>query len=439
MKKLKCAVLGYGGRGEAYCEYALTRPEELEVIAAIDLNPYKLQLVKEKYGVKDENLFLSLDDFIAKKVECDFVINATMDQVHYETSMKLLNAGYNMLLEKPVTANPQELLDIRNLAKEKGLTVLVCHVLRYTPFYRKIKEIIDSGEIGKIMTMELNEHIWHGHFVNAFVRGKWNNEKECTSGLLLAKCCHDTDLFCWLNNATKPVEVASFGNRSFFCEANAPKGSSNYCYNCPVKDQCIFDAYKFELKLDCIPAYSWASFNKPFDEITEEEKIEFLKTDKFGQCVYKTDMDIVDKQSVTVNFANGSVATHMMTGGATKAGRKINIVCEFGEIEGDLEASKIVYRKFNKDAVNYKYIDDEHMYTDTIIYTNAEVQVENTADKGHYGGDYYIMKDLVRLIAGEQASSSSTTIEDSIDGHFVVYAAEKSRKEKKVVALTEIK
>ena len=438
MKKLKCAVLGYGGRGVAYAEYALVKPEELEIVAVIDVNPYKLQLAKETFNVKDENLFLSLDDFIANKFECDFVINATMDQVHYETSIKLLNAGYNMLLEKPVTANPKELLEIKNLAKEKGLTVLVCHVLRYTPFYRKIKEIIDSGEIGKIMTMEVNEHIWHGHFVNAFVRGKWNNEKECTSGLLLAKCCHDTDLLCWLNNVTKPVEVASFGNRSFFCPENAPKGSTEYCYNCPVKDDCIFDAYKFELKLDCIPAYTWANFNKAYEDITEEEKIKFLKNDRFGKCVYKTDMDIVDKQSVCINFANGSVATHMMTGGATKAGRKINIVCEFGEIEGDLEASRIIYRKFNKDAVNYKFINDEQMYTDTIINTNTEISVENTADKGHYGGDYYIMKDLVRLLNGELTSKSSTTIEDSIDGHFVVYAAEKSRKEKKVVALSEI-
>ncbi|MBQ8426972.1 MAG: Gfo/Idh/MocA family oxidoreductase [Clostridia bacterium] len=438
MKKLKCAVLGYGGRGEAYSEYALIRPDELQVTAVIDVNPFALNMAKEKFNLKDENLYLSLDEFIAKRVECDFVINATMDELHYSTSIKLLNAGYNMLLEKPVTANPEELMHITNLAKEKNLTVLICHVLRYTPFYRKVKEIIDSGEIGKIISMEINEHIWHGHFVNAFVRGKWNNEKACGSGLLLAKCCHDTDLLCWLNNATRPKEVASFGNRSFYCPENAPKNSTENCYDCPAKDECLFDAYKFELKLDCCPRYTYCALNKPLDEITEEEKIEYLKTSKFGRCVYKTDMDIVDKQTVSVNFENGSVATHMMTGGATKAGRKLHIVCEYGEIEGDLEASRIVYRKFNKDAINYKYIDDEHMYTDTVINTNSEINVENTAEKGHYGGDYYIMKDLVRLLNGEKVSASSTTINDSIDGHYVVYAAEKSRKERRIVSISEI-
>ena len=132
----------------------------------------------------------------------------------------------NILLEKPVTANPKELLDIKNKAEEKGLKVVVCHVLRYTPFYSTIKNIIDSGKIGKIVSMQLNEHVWYGHFVNAYVRGKWNNEEACGSGLLLAKCCHDTDLICWLNNIPEPVAVSSFGSKAFFTEENAPEGSA---------------------------------------------------------------------------------------------------------------------------------------------------------------------------------------------------------------------
>ena len=144
MRKLKCAVLGYGGRGESYSEYALIQSNELEVVAVIDINPFILKTAKERFNLKDENLFLSLDEFLAKKVDCDFVINSTMDEIHYSTTMQLLNAGYNILLEKPVTANPKELKDIATLAEEKGLKVLVCHVLRYTPFYRKVKEMKKS-------------------------------------------------------------------------------------------------------------------------------------------------------------------------------------------------------------------------------------------------------------------------------------------------------
>lgn len=433
MKKIQAIILGYGDRSYWYSEYAFDEPNELEIVGVIDVNEFKLSRAKERFNLTDERLFNSLDEFLAKKVKCDVVINGTMDQMHYETSIKLLNAKYNILLEKPITGNPKELLEIEKLAKQNNCKVVVCHVLRYTPYFKKVKEMIDSGELGKIINMELNEHVWHGHFVNAYVRGKWRNEQECGSGFLLAKCCHDTDLMCWLNNITKPVEVASFGKRAFFCEENAPEGATNYCYTCPAKEKCMFNAYKFELEMDCCPQYTWIRIDKPVDQITREEKIEYLKHDDFGKCVFKNDMDIVDRQSVMVNFANGSTATLNMVGGASKAGRHMHIVCEYGEIEGFLEEGTFIVRRFNKDATTRKYIDDQHMYSDEIIDINKLVQRESTASSGHNGGDYGIMHDLVRFLNGEEVSISTTVISDSVNSHLIVYAAEKARKENVVV------
>lgn len=251
MKRLKAVILGYGDRSDKYAEYSLVNPDELSIIAVIDIADYKLKLAKSKFNLPDDMLFSSLDDFLKKNIKCDVVINGTMDKLHYETSIKLLNNKYNLLLEKPVTPNKKELLSIRDTAKKNGCKVVVCHVLRYTPFYSKIKELIDSNEIGKIVDMQLNEHVWYGHFVNAFVRGKWNSVKECGSGLILQKCCHDTDLMCWLNNITRPTEVSSFGQKVFFDKDNAPKNSTLYCYNCPNQKECMFDAYKFELIIIC--------------------------------------------------------------------------------------------------------------------------------------------------------------------------------------------
>ena len=439
MKTIKCAILGFGGRGRGYANY-LKNEENVEFVGIIDPNSYVLQDAKEMLDLSDDKLFLTLDDFLAKKPACDFIYNATMDPLHYETSKKILNAGYNMLLEKPITPNVEELLEIQRLAEKQGCTVLVCHCLRYTPFYRKIKQIIDSGEIGKVMNLQLNEHVWHGHFVNAFVRGKWRNEEECGSGLLLQKCCHDTDLICWLNNKTQPTDVASFGSRSFYTPANAPEGSADYCYDCPKKDECIFDAYKFELKLDCCPRYTYptSAFPKPLTEVSEEEKREYLKTSVFGKCVYKTDMDIVDKQSVIVNFADGSTASLNVVGGASKAGRHIHVICEYGEILGYTGEGKIVYRKFNKEAVNEKYRGDAYMYTDTEIVPMME-EMESAVDIGHYGGDFFLVKDLLKLLRGEETSVSLTKLDDSVNSHLVVYAAEKSRLEKKIVSVDEFR
>jgi hypothetical protein len=355
-----------------------------------------------------------------------------MDEMHYETAMKLIEAGYNLVLEKPITGNLTELLDIERSAKEKGVKILVCHVLRYTPFYRSIKEIIDSGKIGKVINMQLNEHVWYGHFVNSYVRGKWRSEKACGSGLLLAKCCHDTDLICWLNNISEPKMVSSFGSKSFFTEKNAPEGATQYCYECPNKENCMFNAYKFQIEKDFIPFYTWADLNKPLDEITLDEKVEFLKKDVYGQCVYKTDMDIVDRQCVSVEFENGSIATLNMIGGTSKAGRHIHVICEYGEIVGYVEESKIILRVFDQNEV--KYIEE-------VIDCSKEYQRDDRDNSvaGHYGGDYFLMKVAVRYFNGISESVSVTKIEDSLNGHYICYAAEISRKERKTLSLDELK
>ena len=359
--------------------------------------------------------------------------------MHYETTVALIEAGYNILLEKPVTGSPRELLDIERRAKEKGVRIFVCHVLRYTPFYKKIKELLNAGNIGKIIGIEMNEHVWHGHFVNAYVRGKWRKEEECGSGFLLAKCCHDTDLMCWLNNSTTPEKVSSFGSRSFYCPENAPKGSAEYCYNCPVKDSCLFDAMKFELIMDCCPQYTWLDTGKAIDEMTVEEKTDYLKHSEFGKCVYKTDMDIVDRQCVSVEFANGSIGTLNMIGGASKAGRHIHIVCEYGEILGYLESGEVIYREFNKSVSESKYINDDMTHIDTVIDVNKEVVKGTVSFGGHSGGDYGIMHDVVNYFKGNMSSLSLTPIDDSVAGHFVVYAAEESRINNKTVKVDEYK
>lgn len=433
MKQITCAILGYGDRSSRYAEYAVSAPNELSIVAVIDPNPLKRVQAGEKFTLPENCRFESLDDFLAAGVECDVVINGTMDQIHYETTMKLLASGYHILLEKPITANAEELLDIRRLAKEKGCKVVVCHVLRYTPFYASIKNILDSGELGEIVNLQMNEHVWYGHFVNSYVRGKWRSEKECGSGLLLAKCCHDTDLMCWLNNATVPTEVSSFGAKAYFTEKNAPVGATKYCYECPHNGSCMFDAYKFQIEKDFIPFYTWSGINKPLDEITIEEKTEFLKTDVYGQCVFQTDMDIVDRQCVSVNFANGSIGTLNMIGGTSKAGRHLHIICTRGEIVGYIEENKYVVRTFDENEIAYK---------ERVVDFNAvnDLGDGDNSVAGHYGGDYYIMKDLVRFLNGEKTSSSTTVIDDSVNGHLVCYAAERSRTEKRVVELkTEFK
>lgn len=428
MKKLKAVVLGVGNRGTIYGDYANLEPEELEIVALIDNSKFKLKEGQKVLHVKDDMCFLSIDEFISAHVECDFVINATMDQLHYETSMKLLNAGYNLLLEKPIVENEKKLKNIILAARKNDCKICVCHVLRYTNFYMKVKEIIESGEIGTINSMQFNEHVWIVHFVNSYVRGKWRNEKECNSPFLLAKSCHDMDLICWLNNSTRPVNVFSFGSRRMYIPENAPKGSTQYCYECPCKKDCIYNAEFMEAKVDFFPKYTWRNIDKPYKEISMEEKLEYLKHDIMGQCVYKTDMDIVDRQTVSIEFENGSVASFNLVGGTAAIGRNLHICGTKGEIVGSLADNELKVRTFSwKDA----------QPIEKIIKTNVTHSDGREKVDSHFGGDYGIMKNVCAYFRGDKTTSSLTKIEDSINSHLVCYAAEKSRVSKKIVKIKQ--
>ncbi|MBQ7769952.1 MAG: Gfo/Idh/MocA family oxidoreductase, partial [Clostridia bacterium] len=263
IKKLRAVLVGAGNRGCVYADYSLQAPEELTIVGVVEPNDIRRNDAAARYAVEKERCFRDIDEFLRAKLDCDFVINATMDEMHYDTAKALMTAGYNMLLEKPVVPNREQLLQLQAIAKEKGVKVNICHVLRYTPFYKRIKEIINAGAIGKIMTMELNEHVWIAHFLDSFVRGKWNSEKRCGSGFLLQKSCHDMDLICWLNNATQPKKVVSVGSRAQFIPENAPVGATEFCYHCPHNDTCLYSAQKVHLEVDGMPFQTWMGMNKP--------------------------------------------------------------------------------------------------------------------------------------------------------------------------------
>ncbi len=427
IKKLRAMLVGAGNRGCVYADYALQMPSELEIVGVVEPNGLRWEEAAERYSLDRKNCFRNLDEFLQAKIDCDFVINATMDEMHYETAKKLMVAGYDMLLEKPVVPNREQLLDLQAIAKAKGVKVNVCHVLRYTPFYKRIKEIINAGTIGKIMTMELNEHVGIAHFLDSFVRGKWSSEKRCGSGFLLQKSCHDMDLICWLNNAAEPKKVVSVGTRAQFIPENAPDGATEFCYNCPHGETCLYAAQKVHLEVDSMPFQTWMELNKPLEQITKEEKAEYLKRSTYGRCAYNSGGDINDRQTVNVLFDNGSIASFTMVGGVNKAGRNIHICGTKGEIEGRLEDGKFALRSFDRSGTNFTYNEE-------IIDVNKEVVI-SVEYGGHGGGDYAIMHELVRYFNGDTSSVSITSLDDSVNGHLVVYAAEESVKTGKGICL----
>lgn len=423
--KIKVLVVGCGDRATVYCHEGVDNLKELEVVACVDPNPERLRYMREHFGVAEKMCFKTIDEPLKLGKIADAVINGTMDSLHLLTAEPFLRQGYHMLLEKPLVNNKKDLLHLKAVADRNNVKLMTCHVLRYAPFYRKIKEIIASGEIGEIRNIQTSERVGAYHSSVSYLRGKWNSEAGCGSSLLLAKCCHDLDLICWLNNVTTPVEVYSNGDRTYFNEENAPTGSGTRCLvDCPekVRINCIYEAEAMYIKNTVLPWYPWQCTGKNWEDVTEKEKYESLKTDNpHGRCVFKCGGDLLDHQNVVIRFDNGSTANHTVLLGAMKPTRTIFVSGTTGEIEGD-PSGELIVRKFDKS---------------TDFFTEEKIAFNDKQGEtgGHYGGDRGLVSDFVDYLCGETPSVSCTDISDSINGHLAVFAADKSVRTDKPVKI----
>ena len=217
-KKIKIAFAGLGGRGNCYAEHLANMSDKVELVAAADIDAEKLQIFSDKYGIPENMRFNSAEEMLERERLADVMVIATMDRQHYGHAIPALNKGYHLLLEKPISPSYSECLEIADTANKLGLKVLVCHVLRYTPFYNKIKEIIDSGVIGKVKAIQGIEQVGFWHQAHSFVRGNWRDSNE-TTPMIMQKCCHDLDLIQYYVGA-KCEKVYSVGDLSFFKKEN---------------------------------------------------------------------------------------------------------------------------------------------------------------------------------------------------------------------------
>ena len=421
LHNVTAVAVGCGDRAATYCSAAYDAGLPFKVIAAVDPDENRLRLMREKYGVAADMCFKKIEDVLAKGRIADCVINGTMDQLHLKTSLPFLEQGYNMLLEKPIVNNAADLMKIHDTANKHGCKLMICHVLRYAPFYRKAKELIDAGEIGEIVHMETSERVGVAHSSVSFIRGKWNNESVCGSSYMLAKCCHDIDLLCWFNNKTAPVTADSFGGRNFIIPEKAPKGAGTRCLvDCPaaVRENCKFNAKPIYLDHDGWQIYAWQTTGKNYWDVTPAEREESLKTDNpHGLCAYKVKSDLIDHQTLTLQFGNGSTATHMLLSAAARGSeRRLFIAGTKGEIEGFAGDNKFLLTKYNPATSGH---------TETVF----DITADGAAASGHYGGDAALMKDFIDLMRGGKPSVSCTSIDDSINGHLCVYAADAAMKD----------
>ena len=401
----KVAIIGFGSRGRMFGN--LIKNDDTVKLVAVADTVEASRMTGTEYGVPETMCFDSADSFFAQGKICDAVFICTQDAQHIEMTLKALELGYDICLEKPAAVNIEDCVLIRDTANKLGRKVMLTHVMRYAPFYQQIKQMIDNGILGEIVTLNQTENIAYWHFALSYVRGPWKKMAD-SSATIIAKCCHDLDIINWLIPA-KCTSVSSYGNLYYFNRAHAPEGSADYCVDCApeVKESCLYNAYNVYPQRMNTSVVGGTARLKGRDIY----KILDNKEDVIGRCVFRGDNDAIDNQVVNMIFDSGATAHLTMTAFSERCYRYVKVHGTKGEVYGDADEGILYLTEYGKP----QQVIDVNKFTDRNL------------DDGHGGGDYFLYRDFIDYITLNSPSMTRTTIDDSIESHLIGFKAEESR------------
>jgi len=439
------AIIGYGNRGKIYTDYALKNPGKLRITAIAEPITERRGAAQTAHNIPSQNVFSDWKDLLEKPGIADGVIIATQDRMHVKPAVKALEAGYHVLLEKPMALTEEDCRMIVKASKKYNKSLNICHVLRHTDFFRKVKSIIDDGILGEIYSILHAENVSYAHMAHSYVRGNWRSS-ESASPMILAKSCHDLDLIYWIAGSA-PSRLSSFGGLSHFRAENIPEGAPPRCTDgCPAAGHCQYNAVDTYLhgrhmkqilaKTDSLPMrfamnmllkhpglssilpvlrkyVFWSKWPTEVisRDLSKEGIMKALREGPYGRCVYCCDNDQVDHQETIIEFANGTTAVLRMHGHSHHEGRTLRIDGEHGSLRGSFGdgGSLEVHLHNSGKCIRYPI---------------------KTDIAGHSEGDYKIMENFYDVLAGRPGATSA---EESLMSHLMAFAADEARTEGKVV------
>lgn len=417
MKQVTAVLIGAGGRGmRCYAPYALNNPHELKFTAVAEPQRERREEFKKLYNIPEDMCFESWEQLLEKPRLADAAFICTQDRMHYEPTVKALNKKYHVLVEKPMSPFLNECIEMADAAEKNDRILSVCYVLRYTNFFRTIKELLDEGRIGRVVSIQHNENVAFWHHAHSYVRGNWRNTKE-SSPMILAKSSHDMDILHWLVGA-ECVNISSFGDLMHFKSENAPAGAPKRCLDgCPKEKECPYFAPRFYFSPNEIWDLSVISSMIENGDNSREGLVKALNNSPYGRCVYHCDNDVVDHQVVNMEFANGVTAAFTMCAFTENCSRTIKIMGTKGELRGDMLKNEIEVTRFLGGA-------------------KETIELSKPCS-GHGGGDEALVHDFVKSVRNDEKEKAGTTGLQSIHSHVMAFAAEHARLEKRVVSIKE--
>ncbi len=415
-KPVTAISIGAGNRGTVYGNFAAKFPDQLKIVGVAEPIAFRNDRHAKKHAIENDKRFNSWEEVFKRPKFADAVIIATPDNLHFEPCMKALAMGYDVLLEKPIAPTEKECRDILTLAKKNNRIVAVCHVLRYAPYFVKMRELIAQGAIGEVISVQHFEPIEHTHMAHSYVRGNWHNSKE-TTPIILAKSCHDLDIIKWVIN--KPArQIVAMGDLKWFKKENAPQGSAARCTDgCAVERECPYSAIK--------EYHDRRARTSVFDLPEDKSKhagaiMDQLKTSNYGRCVYRMENDQPDHYITSIMFGDNVTANFSMEAFTSYHGRRTRVMGSMGDMVGDMKELAVTDFRTRKE----------------VKFVPKAQDVDGYKNSGHGGGDWLLARDFVQAVAQQNPALLTSTIDDSIESHIMGFMAEESRKRGKVMKVS---
>jgi len=405
------AVVGAGLRGRHYARLAEASGRG-RVVAVAEPDPARRSAFSDAHALEPAQVFASWEELGAAGRLADVAIVATQDRMHTDPAVRLAGLGYHLLLEKPMAPTEPDARRITDAVEAAGVIGAVCHVLRYTPYTRALKSLIDSGRLGELINVQHLEPVGWWHQAHSFVRGNWRNSVE-SGPMLLTKSCHDLDWLSYLIGGA-PASVASFGGLAHFHPGKKPDGAADRCLDCSVESSCPYSAKR--LYLNCLEDDDLAEW--PLPAVTpfrdRESVLTALREGPYGRCVYNCDNDVVDNQVVAMQYASGLTATFTMTAFTPMQRRQTRLFGSHGSVDGDGRILRV---------------------TDFRTGETETIDTGDPGEAGHDGGDGGLVDALLAAVAEGNPALLSSTMAASLASHRVVWAAERARLTGTVVSL----
>ena len=401
------ALAGAGSRGRTFSTLAQQYQAGARVVAVADPRVDRRERLADELNVAADRRFDDWRELASLPRLADAVIITTPDREHVGPACRFAELGYHVLLEKPIAPTPSECVAVIHAAEKARVIFAVCHVMRYTAYTEKVKQIVTSDRLGQIVGVEHLEPVGWWHFAHSFVRGNWRRTDQ-SGPSILTKCCHDLD---WLRYIVdRPaVAVSSSGGLHLFTAANRPAGAGERCLECGVEPDCPYSAPRFYLGCLGDPERERWPLSVVTTDLTEGGVIQALRDGPYGRCVYACDNDVADHQVVTIEFEGGATATLTMSAFTPFSRRRTRIMGTRGWLDGDGQRLTT---------------------TDFVTGTVESFEVPVTGlDAGgdHDGGDLGVLNAFLDAVSTGDYSFVRTGPRESLESHLMAFAAERSR------------